>query len=179
MSKNTTVPAYLVLVAQLLETCEEIGAVPLRSSHPSTLPENTGYCFLRFGDANSAALIIPKSAAAVKLCDIHILLEEVDGWVDLRKPNGRVMGHIDVASVTDWKSIITGLVGASKRPTVRASKAASSAPVVQDMAAFMAKLQSLGQPKAVEAPVPASEPALTSEEIMDSFTAEELAELDS
>lgn len=153
MSKNTTIPAYLVLVSQLLETCEEMGVEPIRSSHPSTLPENTGYCFLRFGDANAAALIIPKSNTAVKLCDIHIELVEVDGWVDLRKANGRVMGHIDPAAVTDWKEIITGLFGASKRPTVRASKAASQATPAQDMTAFLAKLQTLGTPKVAAPPV--------------------------
>jgi len=151
MSKNTaTVPAYLQLVAQLLAACDEVGATPVRASQPSTLPENSGYCFLRFGDANSAALIIPKSAASVKLCDIHIDASEADGWVPLRKPNGRVMGHIDAASVTDWKQIIGLLVGASKRPTVRASKAASQATPVADMDAFLAKLQQLGAPVRAE-----------------------------
>lgn len=177
MSKNTIVPAYLQLVATLLKTCDEVGAVPVRSSHPSTLPENSGYCFLRFGDANSAALIIPKSAAAVKLCDSHVDMSDVDGWVDLRKANGRVMGHIDAASVTDWKEIIGRLVGASKRPTVRASKAASQAPVEQDMSAFLATLQSLGQPK--PAPQPDPTPSIEPEVDSNGFTAEELAELDS
>ena len=148
MSK-TTVPAYLALVVQLLEMCEEIGAVPLRAGTVSTLPENTGYCFLRFGDQHSAALIIPKSVTTMKLCDIHIDLEEVDGWVPLRKPNGRVMGHIDVAQVTDWKYLVESLIGASKRPTVRKSAAASQATPAQDMSSLLAKLQSLGQPKPV------------------------------
>jgi hypothetical protein len=165
MSKNTNVPAYLSLVAQLLATCDEIGAAPLRAGTTSTLPENSGYCFLRFGDANSAALIIPKSTASVKLCDIHIDASDTDGWVDLRKANGRVMGHIDPASVSDWSDLITRLVGASKRPTVRASKGASAPASQADMSAFLATLQGLGSgAKPVASPAPVQAPVVTDDE---------------
>jgi hypothetical protein len=148
MSKNTTVPAYLALVAQLLETCDELGLVPSREETVSTLPENTGYCFLRFGDKSSASLIIPKSIGTMKLCDIHIDLEEVEGWVELKRPNGRVMGHIDASQVTDWKYLVESLNGASKRPTKRASSTASSATPSADMSSLLAKLGMLGKPKA-------------------------------
>lgn len=158
MSKNSTVPAYLVLVAQLLEQCSDVGVEPIRAATPSTLPENKGYVFLRFGSDQAAALIIPKATAEVKLCDIHVDCSDLPGWVPLKKENGRVMGHIAPATA-DLKQIVERLIGASKRPVKRASAAASQA--TPDMDSFLATLATLGKPKAAQAPAsqPVEEPA--------------------
>ena len=150
MSNNSTVPAYLNLVAHILATCEELGAEPTRAATPSTLPENKGYVFVRFGEG-AAAAIIPKSTGQVKLIDVHVDLSDLPGWVPLTKPNGRVIGRID-ASTADWSQILPRLMGASKRPVQRASGTASSQ--TADMSAFLAKLQTMGKPKApVSGPV--------------------------
>ena len=157
MSKNTTVPSYISLVATLLEECDRAGLVPTRDdSTRSTLPENTGYVFLRFGDKSAASLIIPKCIGGMtKLCDIHLEVSDLAGWVELKRPNGRVMGHIDANAVSDWSAIIGRLSGASKRPIKRASQGASQAPVVQEVEAFMARLKTLGSGKpVVSSPAP-------------------------
>jgi hypothetical protein len=152
-NKNTAVPAYLVLVAAILEKCEELGIEPVRSAAPSTLPENKGYVFVRFGSDDAAAVIIPKSTGTVKLCDVHVDMSDLACWVPLAKANGRVLGRID-ASTADWAEVLTRLFGASKRPIKRASQAASGGTV--DMTAFVAKLKTLGMPK-VEAQAAAAE----------------------
>jgi hypothetical protein len=145
MSNATTVPAYLNLVASILELCTELGVEPIRAATTSTLPENKGYVFVRFGSADAAAIIIPKSTGAVKLIDVHVDLSDMACWVPLAKPNGRVLGRIDAALAT-WADILPRLFGASKRPVQRASQAASS--TTADMSAFLAKLQTMGKPKA-------------------------------
>lgn len=153
-----TIPAYLTLVARILELCEEMGQEPVRAGTASTLPENKNYVFVRFGSDDAAALIVPKAAGAVKLCDIHVDLSTEPGWVPLTKPNGRVLGRVDL-SVADLSSVLIALVGASKRPVKRGGKA-SQAPASQaDMDAFLAKLQQMGKAKA-----PASEPELPASE---------------
>ncbi len=152
MSNTTTVPAYLSLVAHILETCTELGTEPTRAATTSTLPENKGYVFVRFGE-DAAAAIIPKSTGAVKLIDSHVDLSDLPCWVPLTKPNGRVLGRID-AALADWTVILPRLMGASKRPVLRASGNASQAPA--DMSGFLAKLATLGKPKAA----PVSEPAI-------------------
>lgn len=169
MSKSNTVPAYLTVVAAVLEKCEELGVEPVRSSHPSTLPENRGYVFVRFGSDDAAAVIIPKSVAAVKVMDSHVDLSDLPCWVPLPKANGRVLGRID-ASLVDWGTVIPRLVGASKRPIKRAPGAAASQETA-DMDSFLAKLQTMGRPKAT--------PSTDSEgpKDLDSLTDEELEQL--
>lgn len=149
----STAPAYLNLVHQLLTVCTAMGVEPVRASTPSTLPENKGYVFLRFGADDAAALIIPKSTAAVKMCDSHIEVPADLGGAPLKKPNGRVICHVDAARA-DWESVITLLMGAQKRAVARPSKGASAANT--SLAEMTAKLQTLGKP-AVQTPV-ASEP---------------------
>ncbi len=145
MSNATTVPAYLNLVAHILETCTELGVEPIRAATTSTLPENKGYVFIRFGTEDAAAIIVPKSTGTVKLCDSHVDLSDMSCWVPLTKANGRVLGRIDAASA-DWAAILPRLFGASKRPVQRASGQASSQ--TADMSAFLAKLQTMGKPAA-------------------------------
>jgi len=159
MSNTTTVPAYLNLVAHILETCTELGTEPTRAATTSTLPENKGYVFVRFGE-DAAAAIIPKSTGAVKLIDVHVDLSDLSCWVPLTKPNGRVLGRID-AALADWTVILPRLMGASKRAVLRASGQAS-APA--DMSGFLAKLATLGKPKA--APV-VQEPVLPTDDSED------------
>lgn len=144
MSKTTTTaPAYMTLIAALLETCDELGLAPVRAETPSTLPENKGFVFLRFGHANAAALIVPKASAQVKLCDIHIDCSDLPGWVDLKRPNGRVMGHVD-ASQADWMSILMRLSGAEKRAIARSSGKASAS---ESLDSLTATLKTLGTGK--------------------------------
>ena len=147
MSKNTTVPSYLVLVAKLLETCDRLGIAPLRAGTTSTLPENNGWCFLRFGSDDAPSILISKSVTKVAVHS-HIDLSDMECWVELTKYNGRVIGHID-ASLADWDTILARLPDASKRPIKRASKATVS---TSDMGEFLAKLQTLGQAKAPVSP---------------------------
>ena len=161
MSNKSTVPAYLALVASILEECTEIGAEPTRAGTSSTLPENKGYVFVRFGE-DAAAVIVHKSTGAVKLIDSHVDLSDLPCWVPLTKPNGRVLGRID-AALADWSQILPRLVGASKRPVARASGSASSQPA--DMTAFLAKLATLGKPKAQ--PVGQFETEMVEEESVD------------
>jgi len=139
MSKNTTVPAYLVLVAKLLETCDRLGLAPLRADTTSSLPENAGWCFLRFGDENAPAILVGKNASKVSVHS-HVDFSDLVGWVELTKYNGRIIGHID-ASLADWDTIVARLPSASKRAIKRASQAASSP---ADMGAFLATLKTLG-----------------------------------
>jgi hypothetical protein len=157
MSKNTKslVPAYLVLVKSLLESCERLGLVPLRTQNPdgtyntvSTLPENGGNCFLRFGDENAPAIIVPKGVNSVPVCHSHIDLADMECWRPIPKYNGRVVCHIDSATA-DWDAIIALLPAAAKRPIARAKKVAAEQP---DMSSFLATLGTLGNAKA-----PASE----------------------
>lgn len=153
-NKNTAVPAYLTLVASILAQCEELGAEPIRASTPSSLPENKGYVFVRFGSEDAAAVIIPKSTGTVKLCDSHVDMSDLACWVPLTKENGRVLGRIDAATA-DWSAVITRLFGASKRPVKRASAQTPGEP--QDMQAFLAKLQTMGKPKGAS-PAPVVQP---------------------
>lgn len=147
MSKNTTLPAYLVLVQQLLETCDRLDLQPLRADTDSTLPENSGWCFLRFGNDSAPAIIVGKGVSKVNVHS-HVDYSDLECWIELTKSNGRVIGHIDAATA-DWDEIVSRLPGASKRAIKRASKAAS---VKTDMSAFIAKLATLGTAK------PAPEP---------------------
>lgn len=153
MSKNTTVPAYLVLVAKLLETCDRLNVVPLRAGTTSTLPENAGWCFLRFGTDDAPAILVSKGTGKVHVHS-HVDLSDQESWIELTKYNGRVIGHID-ASLADWDTIVARLPDASKRPIKRASKAAST---TADMSEFLAKLQTLGQAKAPASPAPVQAP---------------------
>ena len=147
-NKNTVVPAYLSLVATILETCEALQCEPTRAGTTSSLPENKGYVFVRFGE-DAAAIIVPKSTGTVKLIDSHVDLSDMDCWVPLTKENGRVLGRID-ASKADWSAIVSRLLGASKRPIARASKGASQQ--TADMSAFLAKLQTMGKAKPASGP---------------------------
>lgn len=159
-NQKTAVPAYLSLVARCLELCEEMGQEPVRAGTTSTLPENKNYVFVRFGSDDAAALIIPKSVGEVKACDIHIDLSGEVGWLPLSKPNGRVMGRIDL-SVADLSVVLLALVGASKRPVKRGGKAAASGTASQaDMDAFLAKLQTMGKPKQPAASEPTPVPTV-------------------
>lgn len=170
MSKNTTVPAYLVLVSQLLETCDRLGLAPLRAGTTSTLPENNGWCFLRFGSDDAPSILISKSVTKVAVHS-HIDLSDMACWVELTKYNGRVIGHID-ASLADWDQIVARLPNASKRDIKRASKAASATP---DMSAFLATLVAKGTGKAPATPeAPVEETAVTEMEQADEDFSEQV-----
>ena len=149
--KNTA-PSYLTLIASLLEACDKLGYTPTREATTSTLPENAGWCFLRFGDKSAAALIISKTG---RVCDVHVDASDLEGWMDLSRPNGRVMGHIDQNLVKDWAPLLTRLSGASKRAIKRASSVASQATLDQNVAGLLARLQTLGKgTPAVASPAP-------------------------
>jgi hypothetical protein len=160
MSKNTTVPSYLVLVSQLLDTCDRLGLTPQRADITATrfssLPENEGWCFLRFGtDENAPAILIGKNKGVLRVHS-HVDFSDLPGWIELTKYNGRVIGHID-ASLADWDKIVARLPEASKRPIKRASKATVEAP---DMSAFLATLAAKGTGKAPASPTTPEAPAV-------------------
>lgn len=159
MSKNTTVPAYLVLVAKLLESCDRLGITPLRAGTTSTLPENEGWCFLRFGSDDAPAILVQKGKGKVNVHS-HVDFSDQASWVELTKYNGRIIGHID-ASLADWDTILARLPDASKRPIKRASKAASQQ---ADMSAFLATLAGLGTGVKPATPAPVEPLALGCEE---------------
>ena len=173
MSKSKNVPAYLTLVVDILTRADALGLTVERDmSNVSTLPENSGFVFVRV-DGGTAACIIPKQADSVKWCDSHIDWEGEAGYVDHRGGGGAVQCRID-PSETDLDAYLKRLSGAKKADRKGASKKASQA----DMASLLAKLQTLGvkapaaaQPAASQTPpAPAPQPeeeVLTEEDVAD------------
>jgi len=113
---TTTTKSYVTFTAALIAKCTELGLSPLRDmTTESTLPENAGWAFLRFGDNNSAALIVPKSVTRMGNCHVHIDCASSPGVVPLPKKNGRVICHHTPDLELLMKHVVPRLPGASKR----------------------------------------------------------------
>ncbi len=116
-NSQKSAPLYVQLAQAIMLACQERGLQPQTDDQTETgFPQNKGYFFVRFGQGLTAALIVPKSVAKVGLCDSHVDLSGLDGYVPLRKENGKVLCHFD-PSVGDVTQVIERLIGASKRDT--------------------------------------------------------------
>lgn len=128
--------AYINFTRALINACTEMGLAPLRSDTPSTLPENNGWCFLRFGHDQAAALIIPKSVLRMGNCHVHIDMQGTPGHIPLPKRNGRVICHYEPSLELIIKHLLPRLPGAEKRASLPpvsktpVSTAMAAAPVV-------------------------------------------------
>lgn len=134
MSNSTQQSQHLTFIAQTLAAAKALG-LPDPTLDPSTesgLPENKGYAFIEYGvHLVAPAIIVPKSARGPAIVHSHIDLSDMDGYVPLPRPNGRVVCHLKA----DPKAVASALarfVGASKRPVaapVRRLTPASGRPV--------------------------------------------------
>jgi hypothetical protein len=166
----SNVPAYLTLVARILETAESLGLTVARDpGTASTLPENKGFVFVRVNGGN-AALIVPKHADRVKWADSHLDWTGREGYLPLPRPNGAVVCRIDPERV-DLEAFLQALGGASKRASKRASRDASQDASQESLDALKAKLLALGQPKAQPASQESFEEIVrpTDEDLPDGF----------
>lgn len=140
MSTTKTAPLYVQFAQQLKQKCAEMGLSPLTADTETGFPQNEGWFFVRFGDQNSAALIVPKSKGRMGNCHSHIDLSDVPGYIPLPKKNGRVVCHYSADVDLIAKHVLPRLPGASKRPIATPVKATPAAPV--DLSAGQAELDS-------------------------------------
>ena len=131
---NTNQSQHLTFIAQTLAAAKALG-LPDPQLYPSTesgLPEVKGYVFIEYGPHGAApAIIVPKSARGPAIVHSHVDLSDMDGYVPLPKPNGRVVCHFK-ADPQAVASALTRFVHASKRPVaapVRRLTPASGQPV--------------------------------------------------
>ena len=140
MTTTTAQSQHLAFIAQTLAAARALG-LPDPQLDPSTesgLPENKGYVFIEYGPHLVApAIIVPKSARGPVTVHSHVDLSDLDGYVPLTKPNGRVVCHFR-AEPRAVAQALTRFVGASKRPVaapVRRPTPASGQPVSTPVAA--------------------------------------------
>lgn len=133
---SNTQSQHLTFIAQTLAAAKALG-LPDPQLDPSTesgLPENKGYVFIEYGPHLAApAIIVPKSARGPAIVHSHVDLADMDGYIPLPKPNGRVVCHFK-ADPQAVASALTRFVGASKRPVaapVRRLTPASGQPVAR------------------------------------------------
>lgn len=120
--------SYVQFCTKVLAAAKAQGLQPITADTESGLPQNDGWCFLRFAP-DGAALIIPKGKTRMGNLHSHVDLTGKDGYVALPKKNGKVICHFapDADKVT---AVLSAFVGAAKRPTAApVSKVASSATV--------------------------------------------------
>lgn len=123
---------YVQFCHALIKFCEDQGLAPLRAETESGLPQNEGWCFLRFSEGG-AALIIPKGKTRMGNLHSHVDLSGHEGFIPLPKKNGKVICHF-APDLEKVKKVVPMFVGAAKRataaPTPRATQGATpSAPV--------------------------------------------------
>lgn len=131
---SNTQSQHLTFIAQTLAAAKALG-LPDPQADPGTesgLPENKGYVFIEYGPHLAApAIIVPKSARGPAIVHSHVDLSDMDGYIPLPKPNGRVVCHFK-ATPAAVAQALTRFVGASKRPVaapVRRLTPASGHPV--------------------------------------------------
>lgn len=161
MSKTKTVPAYLTLVLNVLTRAQKLGlSVERDLSTRSTLPENSGHCFVRV-DGGTAALIVPKHAGEVTWCDSHIDWKGERGYMPHPTgDNGAVSCRID-PSEADLDLLLTRLSGAQKASRKAGSKAASQA--TEEMIALLKTIGIPVDPEQDSEPVPTDEEEMQGE----------------
>lgn len=113
---------YVQFCAALVQECADLGLpAPLAADTETGLPQNEGYCFLRFSEGG-AAIIIPKGKTRMAPVHSHVDLSAFPGFIPLPKKNGRVICHF-AADVGLLSATLQLFVGASKRPLATPVKA--------------------------------------------------------
>lgn len=151
MSNQTQQSQHLTFIAQTLAHARALG-LPDPQLDPSTesgLPENKGFVFIEYGPHLVApAIIVPRSARGPAIVHSHIDLSDLDGYVPLPKPNGRVVCHF-LADPAKVASALARFVGASKRPVaapVRRLTPASGQPVSRPIDVLRSSASPASQP---------------------------------
>ncbi len=127
VTTSKSVPAYVSFCAAIIAECQAQGLDPLRDATESGLPQNEGYCFLRFQEGG-AALIVPKSKNRMAPCHSHVDLSGVEGFIPLPRKNGRVICHFE-SDLGLLATVLPFFVGASKRASLPPVRKTQSAPV--------------------------------------------------
>lgn len=128
--------SYVQFCQKVLAAAKAQGLQPITADTESGLPQNDGWCFLRFAP-DGAALIIPKGKTRMGNCHSHVDLSGKDGFVALPKKNGKVICHFE-SDADKVSKVLSAFVGAAKRatlaPTPKATVAATPSPTVEQPA---------------------------------------------
>jgi hypothetical protein len=120
--------AYVQYAQVLHSMIEDLGLPPpVHADTETGFPQNEGWFFVRWGNSESAALIVPKAKRGMRSLHSHLDLSGHDGFIPLPAKNGRVVCHFE-SDLSKVRKVLHLFVSASKRaiaPPVRRLSAVS------------------------------------------------------